>query len=131
MTDLESNLREDSGRDAPRPDRPTAAGAGTEQPKLPSDAVVIVPVRNTVLFPTIVMPLAVGRPGSIAAVQYAVRSQAPIGVLLQRDPEKADPGPADLYDVGTVGMILRYVTAPDGGHHLICRGDQRFRIVEW
>ena len=131
MTDLESNLREDSGRDAPRPDRPTAAGAGTEQPKLPSDAVVIVPVRNTVLFPTIVMPLAVGRPGSIAAVQYAVRSQAPIGVLLQRDPEKADPGPADLYDVGTVGMILRYVTAPDGGHHLICRGDQRFRIVEY
>src|SRR5262249_37064135 len=99
--------------------------------KLPADAVVIVPVRNMILFPGVVMPLAVGRPRSIAAIQHAVRAQAPVGVLLQRDPEVSDPGPADLHEVGTIGMILRYVTAQDGSHHLICRGEQRFRIVEF
>ena len=132
MTDIGPNFREESGRTPAQPNpTPTRTSAPGEAPKLPADAMVIVPVRNTILFPTVVMPLAVGRPGSIAAVQYAVRAQAPIGVLLQRDPETVDPGPADLYEVGTVGMILRYVTAQDGSHHLICRGEQRFRIVEF
>src|SRR5579872_1033444 len=132
MTDIGPNFREETGRTPPQ-SAPAQASAGgnAEVAKLPADAMVIVPVRNTILFPTVVMPLAVGRPRSIAAVQYAVRAQAPVGVLLQRDPETADPGPADLYEVGTVGMILRYVTAQDGSHHLICRGEQRFRIVEF
>ena len=132
MTDIGSNFRTEPGRNPPQPSEPPApASTAGEAPKLPADAIVIVPVRNTILFPGVVMPLAVGRARSIAAVQYAVRAQAPIGVLLQRDPETADPSPADLYEVGTVGLILRYVTAQDGGHHLICRGDQRFRIVEF
>src|SRR5215469_8779969 len=132
MTDIGSNFREGPGRtSAPSGESSTATGAGSEAPRLPADAMVIVPVRNTVLFPTVVMPLAVGRPRSIAAVQHAVRAQAPIGVLLQRDPETADPGSADLHEVGTIGTILRYVTAQDGGHHLICRGEQRFRIIEF
>ena len=132
MTDIGSNFRTEPGRNPPQPSEPPApASTAGEAPKLPADAIVIVPVRNTILFPGVVMPLAVGRERSIAAVQYAVRAQAPIGVLLQRDPETADPSPADLYEVGTVGLILRYVTAQDGGHHLICRGDQRFRIVEF
>ena len=132
MTDIGPNFLEQQGPTPPQSARPTApAGAAGEAPKLPADAVVIVPVRNTLLFPSVVMPLSVGRPRSVAAVQYAVRAQAPIGVLLQRDPEKADPGPADLYEIGTIGMILRYVTAQDGSHHLICRGEQRFRVVEF
>jgi len=132
MTDIGPNFLEQQGPAPPQSARSTApAGAAGEAPKLPADAVVIVPVRNTLLFPSVVMPLSVGRPRSVAAVQYAVRAQAPIGVLLQRDPEKADPGPADLYEIGTIGMILRYVTAQDGSHHLICRGEQRFRIVEF
>jgi len=132
MTDIGPNFLEQQGPTPPQSARPTApAGAAGEAPKLPADAVAIVPVRNTLLFPSVVMPLSVGRPRSVAAVQYAVRAQAPIGVLLQRDPEKADPGPADLYEIGTIGMILRYVTAQDGSHHLICRGEQRFRVVEF
>jgi ATP-dependent Lon protease len=132
MTDIGPNFREPPGRaSAPSGQSSSPARAGSETLNLPADAVVIVPVRNTILFPTVVMPLAVGRPRSIAAVQYAVRAQAPIGVLLQRDPETADPGPADLYEVGTIGGILRYVTTQDGSHHLICRGEQRFRIVDF
>jgi ATP-dependent Lon protease len=132
MTDIGPNLRDESARSsAPAAPAPAPASTPGETPKLPADAMVIVPVRNTILFPTVVMPLAVGRPRSIAAVQHAVRAQTPIGVLLQRDPEVSEPGASDLYEVGTVGMILRYVTAQDGSHHLICRGDQRFRIIEF
>jgi ATP-dependent Lon protease len=132
MTDIGPNRLDQQGRTPLQSDRTTApAGTAGEAPKLPADAIAIVPVRNTVLFPSVVMPLSVSRARSVAAVQYAVRAQAPIGVLLQRDPEKADPGPADLYEIGTIGTILRYVLAQDGSHHLICRGEQRFRIVEF
>ena len=60
-----------------------------------------------------------------------MREQRQIVVVLQRDPEKDEPGPDDLHRVGTVANILRYVTRPDGDHHLICQGVQRFRITEF
>jgi len=103
-----------------------AAAAG-----LPSDALIIVPVRNTVLFPGMVLPLSVGRPGSIAAAQQAVREQRQVGILMQRDQAQEDPQSSDLYRVGTVANLVRYVTAPDGSHHLICQGDQRFQIMDF
>lgn len=99
--------------------------------KLPADVLILLPVRGTVLFPGIVLPLTVGRKRSIAAVQEATRSEQPIGVLLQRDPSVDAPGPADLHNVGSVGSILRYVTAADGSHHLICQGQHRFRVSEY
>src|SRR4029078_10123968 len=77
------------------------------------------------------MPITIGRQRSIAAAQQAVREQRPIGVLLQRDPELAEPMPIDMHRVGTVANIVRYITAPDGGHHLVCQGEQRFQIVEF
>jgi ATP-dependent Lon protease len=98
---------------------------------LPSDALMIVPVRNTVLFPGMVLPISVGRPGSIAAAQQAVREQRQVGILMQRDQAQEDPQPGDLYRVGTVANLVRYVTAPDGNHHLICQGDQRFQIMDF
>ena len=88
-------------------------------------------MRNIVLFPGIVMPLALGRPKSIAAAQEAARSQRPIGVLLQRVTEADDPAPDQLYEVGCIAGILRYVTAPDGNHHIVCQGQQRFRVREF
>ncbi|MEF3073924.1 endopeptidase La [Methylobacter sp. Wu1] len=98
---------------------------------VPSDALIIVPMLGTVLFPQVVLPLVIGRKQSIAAVQYAVRSERPIGLLLRRDDKDEDPAPEDLYTVGTVAEILRYLTAPDGNHHIVCQGIQRFRVKEF
>jgi ATP-dependent Lon protease len=98
---------------------------------LPDDALAIVPVRNLVLFPGVVLPITVGRPRSIAAAQNAVRSEKPIGVVLQRDESVSEPSGLDLHRVGTVGGVLRYLTAPDGTHHVVTQGQQRFRILEY
>jgi ATP-dependent Lon protease len=100
-------------------------------PALPPDALIIVPVRNTVLFPGLVLPITLGRPKSIAAAQQAVRDQRQVGILLQRDAEVAEPTAIDMHRMGTLANIVRYVTGPDGSHHLICQGEQRFQIVEY
>jgi ATP-dependent Lon protease len=100
-------------------------------PPLPQDALVIVPVRRMVLFPGMVAPITVGRPRSVAAAQQAVREQRQIGILMQRDAEAADPAAIDLHRFGTVANVVRYMTAPDGGHHLICQGQERFQVLEF
>ena len=74
---------------------------------IPGDALIIVPVRNMVLFPGVVAPVTIGRPKSIAAAQQALREQRPIGILLQRDAEVSDPGPDDLNRICTVANIVR------------------------
>jgi ATP-dependent Lon protease len=78
-----------------------------------------------------VLPISVGRPVSVAAAQQAVREQRQVGLLMQRNPETLEPTQADLYRIGTVANIARYVTAPDGGHHLVCQGEQRFQVLEF
>ena len=92
---------------------------------------IILPVRQAVLFPGMVLPLAIGRPSSIAAAQEAVRSERMVGILLQTDPAAEDPSPEQLHRVGTCAQVLRYVTATDGTHHVICRGVRRFRALEF
>ncbi|HUZ14191.1 MAG TPA: endopeptidase La, partial [Caulobacteraceae bacterium] len=96
-----------------------------------ADILIVVPVRNTVLFPEIVFPITISRPLSVQAAQAAVREQRQVLIVLQKDAAVDEPGPGDLEAVGTVANILRYVTAPDGGHHIICQGVQRFRITEF
>ncbi len=98
---------------------------------LPDDALIILPVRKMVLFPGMILPVALGREGSIAAAQAAAKTKRPIGILLQRNAETEKPGPDELCFVGTVATILRYVTTPDGTHHVISQGLQRFRVVEY
>ena len=106
--------------------------AAVDQPvSIPADGLIIVPVRNTVLFPGVVIPITIGRPKSIAAAQQAVREQRQVGILLQRDPEQADPGPDDLYRIGTVANIVRYLTGADEGHHIVCQGVQRMRVLDF
>jgi ATP-dependent Lon protease len=104
---------------------------GGSLPPLPSDALIIVPVRNTVLFPGLVLPITLGRPKSIAAAQQAVRDQRQVGILLQRTADIDDTTPIDMHRMGTVANIVRYITAPDGTHHLVCQGEQRFQISEY
>ncbi len=98
---------------------------------VPEDQLILLPVRNLVLFPGVVMPVAVARPASIAAAQQAVREGRPVGIVMQRDPAVEEPGPTDLHRMGVIANILRYVTAPDGTHHLVCQGEQRFRVDEF
>ncbi len=112
--------------------------ASAEQPRregvrrpLPEDALIVVPVRNVVMFPGMVFPLTVGRERSRAAAQEAVRLQRPLGVLLQSKPDLEEPGPDDLHWVGTTANVLRYVTGPDGLHHAICQGLKRFRVLQF
>src|SRR5271168_3016084 len=107
------------------------AQSATAMPALPPDALIIVPVRNTVLFPGLVLPITLGRPKSIAAAQQAVRDQRQVGILLQRDAEVAEPTPLDMHRMGTIANIVRYITAPDGSHHLVCQGEQRFQVIEY
>ncbi|HYA27519.1 MAG TPA: LON peptidase substrate-binding domain-containing protein, partial [Acidobacteriota bacterium] len=71
--------------------------------QIPAGALAILPLRNSVLFPNTLMPLSVGRPSSLLAVEEAVRQQFPIGVVLQRDPSVDAPQLKDLYEVGTTG----------------------------
>ncbi|HEX4570282.1 MAG TPA: endopeptidase La [Dongiaceae bacterium] len=131
-TQTPAELRDGSGApptvESPRPD---TAPIGTESGlRLPEGMIPLLPLRDSVLFPATVLPLEVGRQSSIAAVQYAVKTQGPIGTILQRDPAADEPGREGLYEIGTVAHVLRYVTRPDGPSHLICRGEQRFRILE-
>jgi ATP-dependent Lon protease len=102
-----------------------------EAPPLPQDSLIILPVRQAVLFPGMMLPLTINRPSSVEAAQEAVRTEKPVGVLLQTDPAIEDPTSEQLHKVGTTGQIIRYITAPDGTHHVICRGLRRFRAVEF
>jgi len=95
---------------------------------VPEDAMIIVPVRNLVLFPGMMAPIAIGRERSIAAAQYAIKADRAVGIVLQRNPQTQTPEGTDLSAMGTVATILRYATTPGGTHHIICQGQERFRI---
>ena len=92
---------------------------------------IIVPVRNLVLFPGTVVPVAINRERSLAAAQEAVRAERKVGFLLQHDPDLQSPTGRDLHKVGTVASIVRYVTGQDGTHHLVVQGERRFRVLDW
>jgi ATP-dependent Lon protease len=110
--------------------KPSTPSAG-QSVSIPADALIIIPVRNTVLFPGMVAPITLGRPEAIAAAQQAMREQRQIGILLQRDAELNEPGPDDLHRVGTVANIVRYLTGPDDTHHIVCQGIQRIRVLDF
>ncbi|MEN3378406.1 MAG: ATP-dependent Lon protease [Hyphomicrobiales bacterium] len=109
----------------------TGSGQNKAAPPLPQDALIILPLRQAVLFPGMMLPLTIGHPASIAAAQQAVHAEKLIGVLLQTDSAIEDPTPEQLHKIGTSAQILRYITAADGTHHVICRGVRRFRVIEF
>jgi len=109
----------------------TAAAPANGGKPVPEDILIILPVRNTVVFPGAVVPLTIGRKISLAAAEEASRSGRRIGLLLQRDPTLDEPGSADLHAVGTIARIVRYFTARDGTQHVVCQGEQRFRTLDY
>ncbi|MSQ18755.1 MAG: endopeptidase La [Betaproteobacteria bacterium] len=98
---------------------------------LPADALAIIPVRGMALFPGLVMPIGLGREASVAAAHQAIRSERPIGLLLQRDSLQDDPAATDLYSIGTTARIARYGAGQNGTHHMVCHGEDRFRVIEY
>ena len=124
--DAASAANQFTAAQAPRPGNDSAS-----HPPVPEGALIVLPTRNAVLFPGIVVPLALGRQQSIAGAQAAVRAEKPVGILLQSDPTVELPAPEHLHRVGTVAEVLRYVTAPDGSHHIVARGIRRYRLLEF
>lgn len=88
----------------------------------------ILPLRNNVLFPGLVLPITVGRNKSIQLVREAYKAHRPIGVVAQKDRENEDPQQKDLYKVGTLAVIIKNLQMPDGNNMLILQGKRRFKL---
>ncbi|MDP3667116.1 MAG: LON peptidase substrate-binding domain-containing protein, partial [Sediminibacterium sp.] len=94
------------------------------------DTLPILPLRNTVLFPGVVLPITVGRDKSIKAVNDAYKLDKLIGVLAQKDANIEEPEPKDLCKVGTVARVVKLIKMPDGGTTVIIQGKKRFALDE-
>ncbi|MGN6293399.1 MAG: endopeptidase La [Chitinophagaceae bacterium] len=92
------------------------------------DEIALLPLRNTVLFPGVVLPITVGRDKSINAVNDAYKAGKLIGVVAQKDSSVEDPTVKDLENVGTVAKIVKQIKMPDGGTTIIIQGKSRFSI---
>jgi ATP-dependent Lon protease len=93
------------------------------------DTLPILPLRNTVLFPGVVLPITVGRDKSIKAVNEAYKSDKLVGVLAQKDANVEDPEPKDLCSIGTIAKIVKLIKMPDGGTTIIIQGKKRFELL--
>ncbi|MEQ8583592.1 MAG: endopeptidase La [Marinoscillum sp.] len=94
------------------------------------DELPILPIKNTVLFPGVVLPITVGRTKSIRLVKKAYKGDRIIGVVAQNNTKKEEPAFNDLYKIGTVAKILKMLVLPDGNTTIIIQGQQRFELGE-
>lgn len=116
-----STLIEQEENQTSSPDSPE------EQLKIP-DTLPILPLRDIVIFPFMIVPLFVSRERSIHAVDQALAENRMIMLAAQRDPEKEEPGAGDLYDVGTAAIIMRMLKLPDGRIRILVQGIARAKI---
>ena len=110
----------------PTPDEEIEMG-NTELP----DVLPILALRNTVLFPGVVLPITVGRDSSLELVRDAYNNDRLIGVVAQKSSEIETPTPEDLYEVGTVAEILKLIKMPDGSKSIVIQGQRRFRTTDF
>jgi ATP-dependent Lon protease len=90
----------------------------------------ILPLRNTVLFPGVIIPITVGRDKSMKLVRDIYQKSKIMGTVAQKDPNVDEPGPDDMFRVGTVAQLLRILEMPDGTTSVIIQGKRRFKIDE-
>jgi ATP-dependent Lon protease len=121
----------DASGHAEVPGAPVPAGAMAHAGSLPPDILPIVPMRDSLLFPGTVFPVTIAGDASVLAAQQALREERPVGILMLREGGKGDAAPANLHTMGAMANILRYVNLPDGSHHLVMQGLQRFRVKEF
>ncbi len=98
--------------------------------KLP-DEMPILPLRGVVVYPETTVPLTIGQPRSIRLIDDVVAKDRIIGLVAAKDPELENPGPDDLYSIGTVAVVNRLFRAPDGTIRLLIQGIARFKLVEF
>lgn len=101
-----------------------------QQPDHYATDIPILSVRNTVLFPGVVIPITVGRQRSIKLVKKAQKGDKMIGVCAQINPQNDDPAWEDIYHVGTLAKIIKMIVLPDGNTTIIIQGKKRFKITE-
>lgn len=94
------------------------------------DTLPILPLRNTVLFPGVIIPINIGRDKSLKLIQYAYKENAFVGVIAQKDTNTENPGLNDLYKIGTVASILKILEMPDGTTTAIMQGKKRFELED-
>lgn len=92
------------------------------------DSVPVIALKNTVLFPGVVIPINIGRKKSVQAVQKAYQDNKWIGVIAQKDPNQEDPAPDELYTIGTLARVVKILKMPDGSNTAILQGRKRFRM---
>ena len=94
------------------------------------DTIPVLSLRNTVLFPGVVLPISIGRPRSIQLIKDAYRTDKIVGTVAQRDPDMENPGYNDLHPVGTIGQIVKLLEMPDGSTTAIIQGRKRMILTE-
>jgi ATP-dependent Lon protease len=95
------------------------------------EALPVLTLRNTVLFPGVVLPITVGRDTSLRLVKDAFDEDHLIGVIAQKNPETESPAPEDVFETGTVATILKLIKMPDGSRSIVIQGKRRFRVQEY
>ncbi len=118
FADLKKNTDEDSSGDSRLRD--------AEMP----DTLPILPLRGVVVYPQTAVPLTIGQPRSIKLVDDILAGDKLVGLVASRNPEMEEPGPEDLYTVGTIATVHRLLRAPDGTIRLLVQGLERFRLGE-
>jgi ATP-dependent Lon protease len=108
-------------------EKPMAPESAEEQIKIP-ETLPVLPLRDIVIFPFMIVPLFVSRERSIRAVDQALAENRMIMLTAQRDSDKEEPGQGDLYDVGTVAIIMRMLKLPDGRIRILVQGIARAKI---
>jgi len=94
------------------------------------ERIPILSLRNTVLFPGVVLPISIGRPKSIQLIKEAYRNDKIVGTVAQKDPETENPDFQDLHRVGTIGQIVKLLEMPDGSTTAIIQGRKKMELVE-
>ncbi len=124
-----SDMREDDSGDLVQVIS-TEYNGEADNEELPSE-IGILPVRNTVLFPGVIIPITVGRQKSIRLVKKAYKGDRTLGVIAQKNPKAEEPGSGDLYSVGTIAKIIKMLVLPDGNTTIIIQGQSRFNVTEF
>ena len=125
--DAVAEAEAEAGTQAQNEKNPETADSSTSVPEI----VAILPLRGAIVYPLSAVPLRVAQPRSIRLIDEAMQRKVPIGLVASKVPEKEEPGPEDIYRIGTLATIVRIFKSPDGIVNMIVQGNERFRVMEF